>query len=60
MSSEQMGAKPDTESSLYAGAIATGLIGLLPYVNVLSCRPTSYSRSGMRGATADTHRLNAM
>ena len=34
MSSERMGAKPDTESSLYAGAIATGLIGLLPYVNV--------------------------
>ena len=30
MSSEQMGAKPDTESSLYAGASATGLIGLLP------------------------------
>lgn len=30
MSSEQMGAKPDTESSLYAGASATGLIGLFP------------------------------
>ena len=30
MSSEQMGAKPDTESSHYAGASAIGLIGLLP------------------------------
>ena len=34
MSSAQVGAKPDTEASLYAGAIATGLTGLLPYVNV--------------------------
>jgi hypothetical protein len=30
MSSEQMGAKPDTESSFYAGESATGLIELLP------------------------------
>ena len=27
--------KPDTEAALYAGAIATGVVALLPYVNVL-------------------------
>jgi uncharacterized protein involved in cysteine biosynthesis len=35
MSSERMGAGPATEASLYVGAIATCMIGLLPYVNVL-------------------------
>jgi hypothetical protein len=31
---DESGAKPETEASLYAGAIATGIIALLPYVNV--------------------------
>ena len=34
MSSTETYVKPDTEASLYAGAIATGVVGLLPYVNV--------------------------
>ncbi len=29
------GQKPDTEAALYAGAIATGVVALMPYVNVL-------------------------
>jgi hypothetical protein len=29
------GARPDTEASRYAGAIASGVIGLLLYLNVL-------------------------
>ena len=27
--------KPDTEAALYAGAIATCVVALMPYVNVL-------------------------
>ncbi len=34
MSSPELRLKPDTEGSLYAGAIATGLVSLLPYINV--------------------------
>jgi hypothetical protein len=34
MSSTEAYLKPETEASLYAGAIATGVIGLFPYVNV--------------------------
>lgn len=34
MAANEITAKPETESSLYAGAIATAVIGLLPYVNV--------------------------
>lgn len=34
MASIEVVPKPETESSLYAGAIATGVIALLPYVNV--------------------------
>jgi hypothetical protein len=34
MSSTEAYVRPETEASLYAGAIATGVIGLFPYVNV--------------------------
>ena len=34
MSSTEVYVRPETEASLYAGALATGVIGLLPYVNV--------------------------
>ncbi|MDQ3198531.1 MAG: hypothetical protein M3Q46_04970 [Verrucomicrobiota bacterium] len=34
MTSSGLRVKPETEASLYVGAIATGLVGLLPYVNV--------------------------
>lgn len=34
MSSTKTDARRETEGSLYAGALATGVIGLLPYVNV--------------------------
>ncbi len=34
MTPSELRPKPDTEASVYAGAIATGLVGLLPYVNI--------------------------
>ena len=34
MSNDQVAATPDTENSLYLGALATAVVSLLPYINV--------------------------
>jgi hypothetical protein len=41
MSVESPEPKSDTETPLYLGALVTGVIGLLPYLNVSSSRLTS-------------------